>query len=166
VTVAPHTTARSDVRMPTSRRPWLGLQRRVLLATAAAAVALPLAACGSGAVPASRAVADSAAASGNTAAANSAAVAPAAPTLVVGGRYETLPGTIVCPTAAALRRTRDVASQGDTAAFVKTLDDAGCAPVVTGAVVQVAEQQQALARVRRAGDTSTYWTSADKLSPR
>jgi hypothetical protein len=141
----------------------------MVLATAAAGVALPLAgaACGgSGAAPASRAVTDSAAASASAAAAAPAAAAPASPTLVVGGRYETLPGTIVCPTASALRRLSGVAQRGDTAAFFKALDDAGCAPVVAGAVVQVAEQQEALARVRRAGDTSTYWTSADKLSPR
>ena len=153
--------------MRTPRRPWPGLQWRVVLATAAAGVALAGAACGgSGAAPASRAVTDSAAASGSAAAAASATAAPTAPTLVVGGRYQTLPGTIVCPTAAALRRLSDVARRGDTAAFFKALDDAGCSPVVTGAVVQVAEQQEALARVRRAGDTSTYWTSADKLSPR
>ena len=153
-------------RTPSSRR-----RCRVML-TVAASVAIPLAAAacgGSGAAPASaasRASTDSAATSGNAPAPTSAAAVPAAPTLTIGGRYETLPGTIVCPTAAALRGLSGVAQQGDAAAFAKALDTAGCAPVVTGAIVRVAEQQQALARVHRAGDTSTYWASADKLSPR
>ncbi|AHG93313.1 hypothetical protein J421_5778 (plasmid) [Gemmatirosa kalamazoonensis] len=139
---------------------WLGLRWRLARAVAAAGVALAATACGGSG--AARPSADSAAASGSATPSGNAA----APTLVVGGRYETLPGTIVCPTAAALGRVSDVARQRDTSAFFKALEDAGCSPVVAGAIVQVAEQQQAVARVRRAGDTSTYWTSADKLSPR
>jgi hypothetical protein len=117
---------------------------------------LVVVACGErGARPVARSVADSAATS-----------AAAAPTLVIGGRYETQPGTIVCPTPAALHRLSDVARRGDTAAFFKALDAAACSPVVAGAIVQVAEQDQGAARVRRAGDTATYWVPADKLSPR
>jgi len=88
------------------------------------------------------------------------------PTLVVGGRYETQPGTVVCPRPAALVPLVSAAQRGDAAAFAKALADGGCSPVVAGATVQVAEQVQGAARVRRAGDTTTYWAMADKLLPR
>lgn len=90
---------------------------------------------------------------------------PGVPTLVIGGRYETTQGVIVCPRPEPLTRLTDAAERGDTAAFMKTIADERCSPVVAGATVHVAEQRDAFARVRRGGDTTTYWTIADRLAP-
>ena len=90
----------------------------------------------------------------------------AAPALAIGGRYETQPGTVVCPRPDALHRLEDVGRGGDAAAFTKALDEERCSPVVAGATVTAAEVRQDVARVRRAGDTATYWTLARKLTPR
>jgi hypothetical protein len=125
---------------------------------ALAAAALTLACGGSGSAPAADSARDSVVA------------APAAtsttPTLVVGNRYETQGGSVVCPRASALDTLAGLAQRGDEAGFVRALEAAGCSPVVPGAVVHVAEQVGAAARVRRAGDTATYWMFAEKLTPR
>jgi hypothetical protein len=98
--------------------------------------------------------------------ATAASAAAPVPTLVVGGRYETQAGSVVCPRPEAVDSLVVVAQGGDPAALTAAIERAGCSPVVAGAIVNVAEQRAAVARVRRSGDTTTYWMLADKLTPR